>query len=131
AYQAKDIRVGLHLLREAANLAEAEAKRKVLPNHVQKAISNLDEFSVKSSTALDDEERMILEIVKENSGKRIGDLFEIYKSKNGSGVYKTFQRRIEKLAKNGFVGVEKIKGGTQGTTTIVHYKSKEKKLTEF
>jgi archaeal cell division control protein 6 len=129
--EVKDIRVGLHLLKEAGNIAEAEAKRKVLPKHVTKAISGLDEFTIKDSEALDDEELTILELAKELSGQKIGELFEEYKQRGGQGVYKTFQRKIDKLSKNGFLNVEKLKGGAQGTTTIVHYKSKEKKLTEF
>jgi len=131
ASQLHDIRLGLHLLKEAANVAEAQAKRKITAAHVEKAISGLDEFTVKSSDALDSEEARILDMIKSHSGKKIGDLFEVYKAEKGEGVYKTFQRRIEKLAKNGFVNVEKITGGAQGTTTIVNYKSKEKKLTEF
>ncbi len=127
----KDIRIGLHLLKESANIAESEAKRKVSLKHVEKAILRLDEFAVKSSDQLDKEEKQILELIKNNSGKKIGELFELYKAMNGKGVYKTFQRKIEKLARNGFINVEKIKGGAQGSTTIINYKSKEKKLTEF
>jgi len=70
-------------------------------------------------------------MIEKNSGKRIGELYDIYKAGNGEGVYKTFQRRIDKLAKNGFINVEKITGGASGTTTIVNYKSRDKKLTEF
>ena len=119
------------MLKESANIAEGLAKRKVMPEHVDNAISGLDEFTIKNSEALDGDEQAILELTKANSGKKIGELFEIYKAQGGTGVYKTFQRRIEKLAKNGFLNVEKLKGGAQGTTTIVNYKSKEKKLTDF
>jgi len=127
----KDLRVGLNLLKEAATLAESEAKRKITKQYVERAIQGLDEFTIKSSEGLNEDELLVLDIVKHNSGKKIGELFDIYKNQQGTGVYKTFQRKVEKLAKNGFVNVEKLKGGAQGTTTIVNYKSKEKKLTEF
>jgi cell division control protein 6 len=131
AAQLKDIRSGLYLLKQAGDLAEAGLKKKISIEHVLKAINSLDEFSVKSSDKLDSEENRILRLVENNSGKRIGELFNIYKKDNGAGVYKTFQRKINKLADNGFVNVEKIMGGSKGSTTIVNYKSKEKKLTEF
>ncbi len=131
AAELKDIRVGLYLLKQAGELAEAGLKREISVEHVVKAINSLDEFSVKSSDDLNNEENKILRIIEANSGKRIGELFEIYKKEQGNGVYKTFQRRIEKLAKNGFVNVEKITGGAKGSTTIVNYKSREKKLTDF
>jgi archaeal cell division control protein 6 len=127
----KDIRTGLYLLKQAGDLAEAGAKRKIAIDQVMKAINSLDEFTIKNSMTLDKEENDLLALIKENSGKRIGELFNVYKEKGGMGVYKTFQRKIEKLSKNGFVNVNKITGGAQGTTTIVNYKSKEKKLTEF
>lgn len=131
ASELKDIRVGLYLLKQAGDLAEAGLKKKVSIEHVIKAINSLDEFSVKSSDKLDSEENKILRIIQNNSGKKIGELFNIYKKDNGNGVYKTFQRKVNKFAENGFVNVEKIMGGAKGSTTIVNYKSKEKKLTEF
>jgi len=60
----------------------------------------------------------------------MGDLFEEYQKKGGSKVYKTFQRKVESLAKNRFVSAEKTSGGKDGNTTIVRYE-KTKKLTEF
>ena len=127
----RDIRAGLYLLKQAGELAEAGLKKKISVEHVVKAINLLDNFSIKSSNELNKDESHILNIVKANSGRRIGELFDIYKKEQGKGVYKTFQRRIEKLAKNGFINVEKLNGGAQGSTTIVNYKSKDKKLTEF
>ena len=90
----------------------------------------MDEFSIKSPEELATEEQMILDMVKTNSGKRIGDLFKCYQDGGGKLVYKSFQRKIDKLEKNRFIVVEKTAGGDEGNTTIVKSNS-EKKLTEF
>ncbi len=50
--------------------------------------------------------------------------------RGGDKTYKTFQRGIKKLSDNKFISTETIKGGTEGSTTLVDY-SKMKKLTEF
>ncbi len=126
----EDIRSGLHLLREAGNNAEARSSRKISLEDASEAVKKLDEFSIKSSNDLAGDERNILSMIKENSGKKIGNLYLVYKKKGGSLVYKSFQRKIEKLRKSNFVSVEKKMGGEDGSTTIVNYKS-VKKLTEF
>ena len=71
-----------------------------------------------------------VKIVKENPGKRIGDLFEVYQSNGGTGVYKTFQRKIKRLSDNNFLHVKKVTGGNKGNTTIVTT-PQDTKLTDF
>ncbi len=121
----KDIRSGLFLLKESAYIAEEKAKRTIELDDVEKALSKTDAFSIKNSEELEEETQFILNIVKENSGKKIGDLFSIYQEKDGKSSYKTFQRKIEKLSDNKFVKTTKSTGAG-GNTTIV-----EKKLTDF
>lgn len=120
----KDIRSGLFLLKESALIAEEHSSRKIKPEYVSKAISKLEEFTIKTSAELQQEERFIYEIIKENSGKKIGDLFKLYQKKGGNLSYKTFQRKIAKLDEGKFIQLTKTHAG--GTTTIVN-----KKLTEF
>ena len=71
-----------------------------------------------------------MDLVKNNSGKRIGDFFRLYQENGGNLVYKSFQRKIGKLEKNRFIAVEKTAGGDEGNTTIIKSIS-EKKLTDF
>ncbi|MEM4263798.1 MAG: AAA family ATPase [Candidatus Woesearchaeota archaeon] len=123
----KDIRAGLYLLKEAGRIAEENSSKKILPEHAEKAISKISDFKIKNSAELEDDTRLVLSVVKENSGQKIGDLYNIYKEKNGMGSYKTFQRRIEKLSEGKFITTDKI-CGKEGNTTIVSY---TKKLTEF
>ena len=72
-----------------------------------------------------------MEIIKSNSEKKIGELYDIYRQNNGKLVYKSFQRKIEKLGKNKFISLKKLSGGKDGNTTIVKYAAETKKLTEF
>jgi cell division control protein 6 len=126
----KDIRSGLHLLREAGLAAESVSSRKIDLEHAKTAIQKLDEFNIKKAEELDEDSRFILGIIKENSDKRIGDLHKIYAQKGGNGTYKTFTRKVERLNDGKFVSTKKIIGGKEGTTTIVSYQ-KSKTLSDF
>jgi archaeal cell division control protein 6 len=126
----EDIRSGLHLMKEAGLIAENESSKKITLDHVTKALGKADQVSIKNPEELEDETRFILNIVKKNSGKMIGELFKVYQKEEGKSSYKTFQRKIQKLNINKFVTVKKITGGSQGTTTIVNYLG-TKKLTDF
>ncbi len=129
--EAEDIRIGLHLMREAGNIAESKASRKITLEHAKEAVTKIDQFTIKKSSDLTEDEKSILDIIKENSDKKIGDLYAIYKEHGGELVYKSFQRKIEKLEKNKFINVKKTSGGPDGNTTIIKYATETKKLTEF
>lgn len=125
-----DVRTGLYLMREAGNVAEDRASKKIEEKDVIEAIDKVVNIKVKKTADLKDEEQMILGLIKENSGKKIGDLFSLYKEKGGSGVYKTFQRKIDFLNRNKFISTSKQTGGSEGSTTIVRYE-RETKLDEY
>jgi cell division control protein 6 len=131
AAETKDIRTGLNLMRESGSIAEDKSSRKITLEHANEAIKKIDEFTIKKSTDLMEDEQKILDIIKKNSEKKIGNLFNIYQEQGGTLVYKSFQRKIEKLQKNKFVSVKKTSGGTEGNTSIVKYANVAKKLTEF
>ncbi|MEM2121204.1 MAG: AAA family ATPase [Candidatus Woesearchaeota archaeon] len=128
-FEKGDIRVGLYLMREAGNNAEARSSKKITKEDVEIAIKKFADFSIKDKKDLDEDSNKILQIVKNNSGKKIGELFKIYQEQKGDSVYKTFQRKILKLEKAGFVKLKKIVGGAEGTTTIVNYAYKD--LSDF
>ena len=129
--ETQDIRVGLHLMREAGNIAEEKSSRKITLEHAKKAATKINEFTIKKSSDLTEDEQNILNIIKKNSEKKIGELYTIYKEQGGELVYKSFQRKIEKLQKNKFISVKKLSGGAEGSTSIVKYATATKKLTEF
>ncbi|MFC1690677.1 Cdc6/Cdc18 family protein [Nanoarchaeota archaeon] len=131
AYELKDIRAGLYLLKEATNAAEDEASKKVEKKNIDTALQKLNDFYIKKDEGLDEETKFILKIAKNNPNQKIGDLFNIYKKEGGENGYKTFQRKISKLAEGKFISVTKVSGGTGGSTTIVESTGSTKKLTDF
>jgi len=117
-YEIKDIRSGLFLLKESALIAEEKFSKKITIEHAELALTKLINFTIKNSELLDKESQKILEIIKLNNGKKIGDLFNVYKKDNGTISYKTFQRKISKLDEGKFVSLRK-NIGKGGNTTLV------------
>jgi len=127
--ETNDVRVGLYLMKEAGNIAEEKSSRKITLKNVAEAIKKVDEFHIKPKEDLDVNLLLLLEMVKNNTGKKIGDIYGAYTDKGGEMSYKSFQRRIAKLDGGRFISTEKI-SGKEGNSTVVHYAS-DKKLTEF
>lgn len=129
SFEAKDIRLGMYLLREACLAAEYANSKKVELVHAKTAVSKAKEFTVSKTNDLEDDSKKVLEVIKQNNGSKIGELFKNYKEAGGYGTYKTFQRKIDRLEKGGFITANKIIGGAEGTTTIVELATKEKSTT--
>ena len=120
----KDLRIGLFLLRESTVIADGHGSSRITINHVNSAVEKIGQFTIKNTDELDDESKLVLKIVREYSGKKIGDLFKLHEKSGGKSSYKTFQRKITKLEEGRFVSLERTHAG--GNTTIVN-----KKLTEY
>src|SRR3989338_3274513 len=116
--QTKDIRTGLHLLKEAGNIAELQSSRKITKEHTEKAISKLDALSVKQDLPLEEEDKALLELIKNNNGEKIGELFKKFNDSGHITAYKTFQRKIAKLEDASFITTKKITGGLEGSTKL-------------
>lgn len=124
-----DVRAGLFLLRQAGLAAEEAGQKRIALPHAQTAVDKIGSYENEKSADLESDEKLVLELVKINSGQKIGELFELYTKQGGSGTYKTFQRRIEKLEKGGMIFASKTFGGKEGNTTIITFQ--QPKLTEF
>ncbi len=125
----KDVRIGLYLMQEAGNIAEERSSRKISTIHVAEALKKVADFHIKPTEGLDPELQQLLTLVRDHSGKKIGDVYTAYAETGGEMSYKSFQRRIMKLEEGRFIATEKS-GGREGNTTIINY-SGEKRLTEF
>jgi archaeal cell division control protein 6 len=125
----KDVRVGLYLMREAGNMAEEKSSRTISEVHVAESIKKVDDFHIKPKEGLSDELQLILNLIQDNTGKKIGDIFAAYSEQGGEMSYKSFQRRILKLHEGRFISTEKV-SGKEGNTTLVSY-STTKKLTDY
>ncbi len=118
----KDIRTGLALLKESGNIAERKLSKQINMEHTTEAINKLLETEKKDLTP---EEKNILDIAKNNSGKTIKEIYDIYVKQGGDKTYTTLYRKLSDLQKNAMLDIKNI-GGTSSST--VHYR---KKLTDF
>lgn len=130
AFEASDIRSGLHLMREAATIAENASSKKIEHTHVTQAVEKIADYQTKDKHELTSDEQSILELCTNHSGSKIGDLYKRYQEAGGKLVYKSFQRKIDKLQKNNFIHTEKTSGGKDGNTTFIKLNA-DKKLTDF
>jgi len=115
----EDIRAGLTMLREAALEAENRSSKKINSEDAKKALEKLSECDLQSSDSLKDDTRFILNIIKKNNNLKMGDLFKLYEEKGGKGAYRSFFRKVNKLAEDKFISLEKREGGAEGKITIV------------
>jgi cell division control protein 6 len=130
AADVQDIRTGLFLMRQAGLAAEAQSSKKILPEHAKSATEKLSEMSVSKTDDLEEDTKLVFEVIKAAGGGKSGDLFKLYKDKGGEGTYKTFSRKIEKLIKAGLIKANKVMGGSEGTTTHITLAS-SKNLGDF
>ncbi|MBW2989689.1 AAA family ATPase [Candidatus Woesearchaeota archaeon] len=115
----EDIRAGLSMLRDAASNAENRASRKITKEDAESAIDKLDEYNLENPENLDGEPKLIFNIIKKNKSIRMGDLFKEYQKKGGNMSYRSLFRKVNKLADDRLITLEKKEGGPEGTTTIV------------
>ena len=94
----EDIRTGLFLLKETGNSAENRSSRNCNIEDTNKAIGKLGAF-MKSKVTLDDEQKEILKIIKENEGISNTTTYQIYKELFNKSE-RTFRRRLGKLKDN-------------------------------
>ncbi|MFA6089082.1 MAG: AAA family ATPase [Candidatus Woesearchaeota archaeon] len=120
AYQVGDIRVGIHLLRECGLLSQ-ERKLKFVDMEIANVVINKissykDDKKVKS---LDDDERLVYELIRDNPNLPMTDLFDQYQKTGGKGVYKTFTRKIKALENSKVILTKTTGGGPKGNTTTI------------
>jgi cell division control protein 6 len=126
----QDIRAGLSLLREAGLNAENRSSKNISVEDANKASEKLEGYSIQGSDVLADDSRLILNLVKKNDNIKMGDLYKLYEERGGRSAYRSFFRRVKKLAEDRFITLDKKEGGAEGRTTIVNY-CNVKKLSDF
>jgi len=122
AFELHDIRVGLFLLKEAGEQAEAQASRKILLKHAEMAIAKLSQFKIRSSDTLNEDDQMLLELIKKHSGITMSELYALYKRKGHGETYRTFNRKVDTLAKQRVIS-KKTVTVYPGRTTKLYYGS--------
>jgi archaeal cell division control protein 6 len=124
-----DVRTGLYLMQEAGNIAEEGNAKRISLSHVAEATKKVDDFHIKPKEGLPEDLQVILDLVRDHSGKKIGEVYANYAEMGGEMSYKSFQRRVTKLKEGRFITTEKITS-QEGNSTLLHHTG-EKKLTEF
>jgi cell division control protein 6 len=114
----EDIRTGLFLLREAGNIAESSAKKTITTEHAKKAIEKVKDF--KDIPELTSDEKEILNLIKQNSGKSSKYIYELYDKKDLLS-YRNFSRRLERLEKKELITKKEVYNG--GRSSIIEFKS--------
>lgn len=125
-----DIRVGIALLKSAGLSAEEDSSRRVLLKHAESAICRIDEIKVKTSSDLTEDEKQLLELVKENNNCMLTELFDLYQRRGGDKTDRTFRRKLAALARRGLLELESVTD-KQGQGTRVLYKGVTKTLSDF
>jgi len=119
-FVSKDLRVGLFLLKESGEVAEASSSRKITQDHTLQAINKLSADKLKD---IDEENKELIDLVKLNSGKSASEIFREYETKSGKS-YRTFQRKIKDLEKMNIVTLKQLNKGREGNTTVVEFNQK-------
>lgn len=130
AHELKDVRTGLFLLKEAATIAENKSQKFVSVKEAEEAITKLKTFKMEEAAELDEDEKNILNLIKENSGNTTSNLYMLYTKNDGSKSYRTFYRKIKKLEMIKQITLEEVNKGLQGKSTRIHYGCL-KRLNEF
>ncbi len=125
----KDLRIGLYAMREAGNLAEEKSAKRISAEHVAGALRKVEDFHIKPREGLDEDSSTILDLVREKNGSKMGELYSELQERGKEMSYKSFQRKISKLAEDRFITTEKT-FGKEGNSSVVHFLG-EKKLTEY
>lgn len=93
----QDIRIGLLLLKETAEIAESENKRIIEKEHAEKAIANISNIQHSifyKNLQLSDEMQVISSILKESKSKQ--EAYQKYKQTYNKS-YRTFQRKLKRI----------------------------------
>ncbi|MEK6903383.1 MAG: AAA family ATPase [Nanoarchaeota archaeon] len=123
-----DIRAGLHLLKEAGEIAEYRAARKITLQHATAAVEKLRAFQTKTNEGLDDVEQTVLTLIKQHTGKTTREIYEAYQQQGGTQSYSNFHKKVKHLEKGKYISLREKNEGP-GKSTIIEYGNR--KLTDF
>jgi len=105
-----DLRMGIDLLRRSVLLAEKDASRRIMKDHVEKAFDSISEsMREELSEYPSGEERILLEIISKSPGRMSGYFFMRFREKTGAGV-KKYNEIVKRLERQGLIKTEYMKG---------------------
>lgn len=114
AFKHGDLRVGIELLRMSGVVAEGEASRKILDEHLERAYESSKLVNLKLLiSSLSGEEKELLRQVAESGSILSGELYKRFKEKTKVS-YTKFYRLVGKLEDLKLVETSFLKGGRRG-----------------
>lgn len=116
SFYEKDIRIGLFLLKESGNATELRSSKKISQEDIDKTISKISTFQ-QTKLILDDEEKELLNLIKQKPGINSSEIYPIYNEKFNK-TDRTFRRKISTLKEFDLIDVkdENING-----TLVPHF----------
>ncbi|MAG47853.1 hypothetical protein CL617_04565 [archaeon] len=128
-HNVNDLRTGLFLLKESGNIAEENSSKKITLDYAKKAIDKIKVSSGElnknsESKSLNDDERLLLEIIKDNESKSSKEIYELYLGKSDKEIkYRRFKEsKLNKLRDLKLINFKEVSLGIKGTKTIVNLK---------
>jgi len=103
-FEKQDVRIGITLLKNSANLAENKSSRKVSLEYVEQAIAKLNPFQ-QAKIELDDEDKFIIDYIKNNPKSPISKIYEEYNKKYEKSQ-RTLRRKLDLLKEAKLVDFE-------------------------
>jgi len=114
-FKSEDIRTGLFLLLNSAKNAEQAGKKRVDLSDFMDAYKSLSNFRIANSlNQLNPDEKLIVDIVKENEGVISGKVYGLYKKSGGELSDRSFRRKLEKLERLELLRTESVGEGFKG-----------------
>ena len=115
-----DLRVGINLLRNCGNIAEANASREITQEHFEKAIDSLVSMNtLEALKTLNPVEKSLLKMICNfNNDCTASELSEIFKNETDSS-YSTFNRTLNKLEFVRLIDVIYTQNGRKKSRKIV------------
>jgi len=112
-FERGDMRFGIDLMRRSALLAEKDSSREIKKRHIEEAMKALPDIRKKEAAeTMTEEEKLLLELVKESPGEMSGHYYKIFREKTGCGV-KRYNEIISKLERLNLIKTE-YKEGIRG-----------------
>ncbi|MCS7106300.1 MAG: AAA family ATPase [Candidatus Aenigmarchaeota archaeon] len=116
-----DVRIGLECLLRAGRLAESENSDKLKVSHVKKVLPEVEPVKPKIlEESVSENEKVILEILKEKKSLTSGELYKEYCKKSEKPVSdRAFRDLINHLLQVKLIKVKEVKKGIKGRTRII------------
>jgi len=108
-----DVRTALVLMREAGRSAEKEASKRITVEHVMKSKASVVDMR---AGELEERERRVLQVIRENSGIESGKMAELAKEEGLDIPDSTLRRILQKLDQGGYIFRESIQTAGGGKT---------------